>query len=75
MMLERDKVLEVGMMLEVDRVFTLLLAGNLLAIWWIGDRGAGVGLPREELDILRMFLTLKRFNNSLIKFQYILVRS
>ena len=62
-MLEVIKVLEVDMMLEGGMMFTLLLAGNLLAIWWIGDRGAGVGLPREELDILRMFLTLKCVNN------------
>ena len=62
-MLEVVKVLEVDMMLEGGMMFTLLLAGNLLAIWWIGDRGAGVGLPREELDILRMFLTLKCVNN------------
>ena len=71
MVLEVDMVLEEVMVLGVDMVVALLLAGSLLATWWIGERGTGVAFLREGFDIL----TLKCVNYSVERFQCHLINS
>ena len=69
MVLEEGMVLGVDMVLEEGMVVALLLAGSLLATWWIGERGTGVAFLREGFDIL----TLKCIKFSVERFQYNLV--